>query len=236
MHHIGPYLSPPIFCGRRASDGGTNISLFNQYYSTSSHRKNSNNGSNSQASSSGNGNGEDENLEENASTGCMKINDEEEENRDVNENSNHSEESELSRMSLSNKPRGSITSGVPISSLKSQLSSNNSSSSFNQIAHQSSEDEDGSANGPLNASQTQNPHCSNSNLIIHRKTNRNRIEPYMENCSNGASIQSGLSSFRIRHREQSFSGSNSSPMYQNTNGPLHRGSEPNQFELIFANR
>jgi hypothetical protein len=32
-YQIGPYLSPPVFSGRRASDGGSNISLFNQHYS-----------------------------------------------------------------------------------------------------------------------------------------------------------------------------------------------------------
>lgn len=32
-YQVGPYLSPPVLSGRRASDGGSNISLFNQIYS-----------------------------------------------------------------------------------------------------------------------------------------------------------------------------------------------------------
>jgi hypothetical protein len=155
----------------------------------------------------------------------------------------------MTKLSLS-KPRGSITSGIPISSLKSQLSPSTCIGSPNaagnifvgqSLAYQANEEED-TAN-KFNIGTNNSGGIFNTNLILHRLTNtaarNNRNEPYMDskisNLNNKSQVQ-----FRTRHREQSFSGTNSSPMFQTINesfnDPAHRSSVPNQFDLINANR
>lgn len=147
------------------------------------------------------------------------------------------------------KPRGSITSGMPISMLKSQLSgagsgtnlkTNNAASSFQSA----SEDEDSNCcvlQPPLIFTPT---NISAALLMQHRKSSGRQTSELaasfggLDTGSGGASIVRGSSS--TRQREQSFSGTNSSPMYFTINENLsdlnHRSSVPNQFDLIHANR
>lgn len=148
------------------------------------------------------------------------------------------------------KPRGSITSGMPISMLKSQLSGAGSGTNLktnNAVAssfQSASEDEDSNCcvlQPPLIFTPT---NISAALLMQHRKSSGRQTGELaasfggLDTGSGGASIVRGSSS--TRQREQSFSGTNSSPMYFTINENLsdlnHRSSVPNQFDLIHANR
>lgn len=150
------------------------------------------------------------------------------------------------------KPRGSITSGMPISMLKSQLSgagsgtnlkTNNAAAAASSF-QSASEDEDSNCcvlQPPLIFTPT---NISAALLMQHRKSSGRQTNELaasfggLDTGSGGASIVRGSSS--TRQREQSFSGTNSSPMYFTINENLsdlnHRSSVPNQFDLIHANR
>jgi hypothetical protein len=101
--------------------------------------------------------------------------------------------------------------------------------------------------GGVNSASAAN--ASSQSIRYHKKNSRNRHEPYMD-TSGALSLSANLSSlfnqqgsppFKARHRELSFSGTNSTSMNQQQtsvdryNIRNHRGSEPNPLELIYAN-
>jgi len=190
---------------RRASDGGSNISLFNQFYSLRSIKNN-------QQQSSANNNGSD----------CQ--------NQDNNLNVSNNLGAALYQS------RGSITSGIPVFSASTQLTeSSRPESPNNQINN---------SNSPNFSSEDDDSNLKDSNNVMkcQRKSSRSRHEPYIESVGSSSLSKSSygrpVSPFSIRKREQSFSGSNSPSVhnFSDSFNRMHRGSEPNQFDVIYANR
>ena len=187
--------------GRRASDGGSNISLFNQFYSLKNAYCNNNN-NNNQCSSTNN-------------------------NSDESNNNDSMAENGQSNPPVSFQSRGSITSGIPIFPAVQQPPSPNP----GYAAGASSEDEDAN--------------MSTSSAIKYQRKMRSRHEPYTaekSSSSGSGSLSSAPSqtspTYKMRQREQSFSGTNSPPQHylERYNGRTHRRSEPNALDLIYANR
>ncbi len=255
--------------GRRASDGGSNISLFNQYYTLKNLYNNnnacgttalmhnvqnkhvisrtvlnSNESINEIKSSLRNGNLSESNSNDDSfQQAQFQLTNQ---SNELSQNG----QNELSDMSAQIPPsqfppnmfksRGSITSGIPIIS----NSSNNMSAQMS-MASQSSEDEESQVTSTsqmnLNNSYTsQQQSCMKSQ----RRTSRSRHEPY-DTTAGGGGITCGLllnpnqtsppyRSTTRREREQSFGGCS----YQQSGADfsIHRTSEPNPLDLIYANR
>ena len=212
---------------RRASDGGSNISLFNQYYFNKQNNPSSaymnNKSSHSEQGSPKNPTNEDDSCHIELDNLNIEGNSNEDEETNEAENENN-----LRAYRSSFRQRGSITSGIPIFSVTSP------SLSSKQLGSQSSEDEDTNTFSG----------GSNSSMKYQRKSSKSRHEPYLDNSSNsGGSINLNANAtycmnigktsppYRTRQREPSFSGTNP----ERFNSSIHRGSEPNPFDLILAN-
>ena len=248
---LGQLLSVPVNNLRRASDGGINIWLFNQLYYNKhgNHHQpppyltttnpTNNITSNSEASSPKNAAASQDEDSNNIQLDNLKIYSEEG-NGGVNSNNEEDEneieqENRLRAYRSSFKQRGSITSGLPILSV---TSSSGLPLNSKQIGSQSSEDEE------ANASYSGG---SSNSMKYQRRSSKSRHEPYLDNSPNNSinlntNLGYGINSvtnigktsppYRTRQREQSFSGSNSQDRF---NSSIHRGSEPNPFDLISAN-
>ena len=177
--------------GRRASDGGSNISLFNQFYSLRNvYLKNTENDSQNQDTLNINNLG-----------------------------------------ATLYQSRGSITSGIPIFSTSTQLAESSRPESPSLINNSSS--------ACLSSEDDEMNLNSNNVMKLQRKTSRTRHEPYTELGSNNlAKNCRPVSPFTSRKREQSFSGSNSPSLhnFSDSFNKTHRGSEPNQLDLICTYR
>jgi hypothetical protein len=231
-NNINPDCS--IQNGRRASDGGSNISLFSQFYSLKNINPQLNPNINTDHPSNDN-----ENFEIN--------------NYINNLNLSQSRGSIKSGMPIfSSSSSSSPNSGNNISPLVASANSSNNS--------HSSEDEE-TSNGSSNNNNSNNPtnfFSNNNGIKYQRKSIKSRHEPYMDLSPNSTSLNSNFLTthchqpsgivFRTRPREKSFSGTNSttfnmSSTNMSTNnsnsyvfGRSHRGSEPNPLELIMANK
>lgn len=225
------YLQPPINNGRRASDGGSNISLFNQFYSLRNNTiLNSNNSFLTDQEFS---DGAVESGDNNYSDSCT--------NLDLNKSSNMNESFR--------HPRGSITSGIPIFTNLTLHSSGQAT-----YTPQSSEEEEDNVQLNYN-NNNNNSNClsSNNSMRCQRRSSiKARHEPYMDSSTqNAASLQTSTFPYlsRPRDMEQSFSGSSSNVTYVSPSANeklfankthlrsrMHRASEPNQFDVLFANR
>ena len=227
----------PVNSTRRASDGGSNISLFNQlYYNKQNNHSSPNkqiNNNNSEENSPKNNNQDDDSYSielDNLKIYSEEINAANSNEDDENELEN---ENKLRAYRSSFKQRGSITSGIPIFSVTSTTGGTTPLNS-KQIGSQSSEEEDAN----MYSSGT------NNSMKYQRRTSKSRHEPYLDNNSSasinlnantsygGSHIGKTSPPYRTRQREQSFNGTNT---HERFNGNVHRGSEPNPFDLIAAN-
>jgi hypothetical protein len=201
QHHLAP---PPSSAHniRRASDGGSNISLFSQFYSLKSPFLLNNNTNQ---------------LADGSSSRLQESNASFTENYSSNNNDTSAATTEESSETCSNgecgslqpqmpmsfyKPRGSITSGIPIINL--QLSNNQSAGSNN---HSSEEEEEPAT---LTNSNTENNSSSNSNsnyfygdrgtngnMKYQRKNSKTRHEPYLDALSSYAQTSTPTSQFNL---------------------------------------
>lgn len=242
--------------GRRASDGGSNISLFQIYslknaYLNNSITNNKPNFNNNYINNNASNNNINNNTNCNSNSNLNNNNN----NNSNTEENNYNTNEDTEQISIHQPPiniyqsRGSITSGIPIFHSASSNSNINTttlavSNTGTVLTSQSSEDEDVLIN---NNSGINDGCSSNTSMKYQRKASRSRHEPYVTDIgssNNNLSVNSINSTIqpynRVRPREQSFSGTNSSPVSQNFseryNNRCHRGSEPNQVDLIFANR
>ena len=224
--------------GRRASDGGSNISLFSQFYSLKN--------INPQLYPNNNADHHHHHHQNN------------------NDNENYEINNFINNLNLS-QSRGSIKSGMPIFSSSSSSSSPNSGNNISPLvasAHSSnnshsSEDEETSNGSSCNSNNNNNGNNffgSNNGIKYQRKSIKSRHEPYMDLSPNSPSLNSNFLTthchqpsgvmFRTRPREKSFSGTNANMNTNNNNsnnnscyfGRSHRGSEPSPLELIMANK
>jgi hypothetical protein len=225
----------PVNNTRRASDGGSNISLFNQLYynKQNNHSYINSNGNNSDENSPKNSSNPDDDSY-NIELDNLNIYSEEKNAANSNEDDENEVENEnkLRAYRSSFKQRGSITSGIPVFSVTSTTGGTTSLNS-KQLGSQSSDEEDSNiySGGGINNS-----------MKYQRRTSKSRHEPYLDNnvgCSlntsasyGGTHIGKTSPPYRTRQREQSFSGTNNLERF---NGNIHRGSEPNPFDLIAAN-
>ena len=229
-------MSVPVNSTRRASDGGSNISLFNQLYynKQNNHSYLNNQNNNSEENSPKNNNNPDDDSY-NIELDNLKIYSEETNavNSNDDEENDVEHENKLRAYRSSFKQRGSITSGIPIFSV---TSTNGGTTPLNskQIGSQSSDEDETS----IYSGGSNNP------MKYQRRTSKSRHEPYLDNNSGGlinlntntgyggSHIGKTSPPYRTRQREQSFSGMNT---HERFNGNIHRGSEPNPFDLIAAN-
>lgn len=211
-HNSNLLLSLPVSNGRRASDGGSNISLFNQFYSLKNgyHLANRRNNPNCDSIRSSFTNEDSYNHEDEAELNNIAPDDKDNSNDDeIDNDANYPPTSKIFQS------RGSITSGIPIFSVTSAQGNTNTT-----LGSQSSgEDEEVS------------PYNGSNSMKFQRRSSKSRHEPYMDNSSVGYVSNQSSPPYRSRQRE-SFSGTNN----ERFSNRAHRGSEPNALDLIFANR